>query len=128
MDIVKLVGAEDYSALRASPLGPPAQSRRRLTRLDGRIPLYGVSEPGLFYVGGSTRMAISKPNCLGTIFLKVVGATGLLGAARLALRVAGPKPPALNLAFGQVVEPGLFYVAGSTRMAYRSRIATEQFF
>jgi hypothetical protein len=28
--------------------------------------------------------------------------------------VAGAKPPALNLAGGQVVEPGLFYVAGST--------------
>ena len=41
----------------------------------------------------------------------------VLGAARLALRVAGSKPPALNLAFGQVVEPDLFYVAGSTRMA-----------
>src|SRR5216684_468784 len=48
--------------------------------------------------------------------LKMVGATGLLGAARLALRAAGSKPPAFNLACGQVVEPGLFHVAGSTRM------------
>jgi hypothetical protein len=28
--------------------------------------------------------------------------------------VAGAEPPALNLACGQVVEPDLFYVAGST--------------
>jgi hypothetical protein len=30
---------------------------------------------------------------------------GLLGAARLALRVAVARPPAINLACGQVVEP-----------------------
>src|SRR5436305_7008411 len=60
------------------------------------------------------------------IFLKLVGATGLLGAARLALRAAACA--AFNLACGHVVEPGLFYVAGSTRVAIRDRIAMEYFF
>ena len=60
------------------------------------------------------------------IFLKLVGATGLLGAARLALRTAACA--AFNLACGHVVEPGLFYVAGSTRVAIRDRIAMEYFF
>jgi hypothetical protein len=40
----------------------------------------------------------------------MVPAAGLLGAARL----APSGSPALNLACGQVVEPDLFYVAGST--------------
>jgi hypothetical protein len=49
----------------------------------------------------------------------MVPAAGLLGAARLALRVAVGGPTALKLACGQlplhgVSEPGLFYVAGST--------------
>jgi hypothetical protein len=45
----------------------------------------------------------------------MVPAAGLLGAdAPRPFGVAGAEPPALNLACGQVVEPDLFYVAGST--------------
>src|SRR5580700_6005522 len=71
----------DYSALRASPFGSPC----------GRsTSLRDVVEPGLFYVGGSN-------NCRSALVAgcrygghKKVGlpAEGLLGAARLALRVA----------------------------------------
>jgi hypothetical protein len=77
---------------------------------------------GWAHTGLSTKVCASEGDgCRSTgsgmDIVKLAGAEGLLGAARLALRVAGTKPPALNLAFGQVVEPGLFYVAGSTRMA-----------
>jgi hypothetical protein len=44
----------------------------------------------------------------------MVPAAGLLGAARLALRVAGAKPPALKSACGRLVEPDCLSVAGST--------------
>ncbi len=43
---------------------------------------------------------------------KMVPAEGLLGAARLALRADAFA--SFNLACGQVVEPGLLYVGGST--------------
>ena len=36
---------------------------------------------------------------------------GLFGASRLTLRVAVARPPALNLACGQVVEPSCFLSA-----------------
>ena len=78
--------------------------------------------------GGITRRFAPRPSgrrVRGVQFGRT--AELVLGAARLALRVAGAKPPALNLAFGQVVEPGLFYVAGSTRMAYLCRIAMQTF-
>jgi hypothetical protein len=74
--------------------------------------------------GAPTRRPVATEN----FCVKLVGATGLLGAAPRPSGVAGPKPPAFNLAFGQVVEPACLMSQVRPGWQYRCRIATEQFF
>jgi hypothetical protein len=131
MDIVKLVGAErEYSgaarlALRAAGPKPPA-----LNLAFGQVPLHGVSEPGLFYVAGSTRMAISMPNCHGTIFLKMVGATGfepatLWSQTRCATRLRhAPSLPTSAGRVGAVILPRFAWATAAIERRFRPRATT----
>ena len=70
MDIVKLVGAGGLLGCAPRPPG------RRPKAAGAQLGLRPSCRTCWSYVAGSTRMAISMPNCHGTIFLKMVGATG----------------------------------------------------
>ncbi len=59
--------------------------------------------------------------------VKMARPAGLLGAARLALRVAVGRPPALNLAATAKLSNPLVYVVGSNPAANRHRKVLYKF-
>jgi hypothetical protein len=111
--IVKLVGAEDYSALRASPSGSPAQSRRRSTWPSAKLSnlpfLMSQVRPN-----GDIEAELPWDN-----FLKMVGATGfepatLWSQTRCATRLRhAPNLPTATGRVGAVIVPWFALHAGT---------------